>query len=302
MTNWASVHRWLRVVGAITVISAVSTIGLVDSSAQAASKGSVVTVLDGPYGPMLVAGSGPSAGTALYFITSDHGMSFGCTTTKQNVAGQPYVCAGPETDKHAEWPAYTTTATPVAGPGAKQSLLGEVNRAGIGEQVTYDGHPLYLFDDIPGLPSGEAWDEPSLPADHGMWWLLSPNGAALGSEGVLATVTIKGSKYLGAQVVDGGGVVTVPVYSYSGGTSCTAQCSVDFPPLYAQGSPGLAAGLSGTAGLATRADGSQQRTWNGKALYVFGKEGFAIGASGVSVAGNGSGLKEAGGTFALIPA
>jgi predicted lipoprotein with Yx(FWY)xxD motif len=298
----ASVQRWLMMIAAMTVISAASAVSFIDATAQAASKGSVVNVLDGPFGPMLVAGSGPSAGTALYFITSDHGTTFGCTTTKQNVAGMPYVCTGPESAKHAEWPAYTTTATPIAGPGVKQSLLGEVNRAGVGEQVTYNGHPLYLFDEIPGLPTGESWDEPSLPADHGMWWLLSPTGIALGSEGVLSTVTIKGHTYLGAQVFDGGGVITVPVYSYSKGISCTGQCAVNFPPLYAQGSPGLVAGLSGTSGLATRADGSQQRTWNDKALYVFGREAFSIGASGLSVAGSGSGLAESGGTFTLIPA
>jgi predicted lipoprotein with Yx(FWY)xxD motif len=302
MSNWATVQRWVTMVAAIAAISAMSAMSIADSAAQAATKGSVVNVLDGPFGPMLVAGSGSSAGTALYFITSDHGTTFGCTSTKQSVEGQPYVCTGPESSTHADWPAYTTTATPVAGPGVKQALLGEVSRAGIGEQVTYDGHPLYLFDSIPGIPTGENWDEPSIPADHGMWWLVSPAGEALGSEGVLATVTIKGHQYLGTQVIDGGGVITVPVYVYSGGTSCTGQCTVDFPPLYAQGSPGLAAGLSGTAGLITRSDGSQQRTWNGKALYVFGNEGLAIGASGLSVAGNGNGLKESGGAFALVSA
>lgn len=271
-------------------------------AAQGASKGSVVGVLDGPFGPMLVAGSGQSAGTALYFITSDHGTTFGCTSTKQMVAGNPYVCTGAAGSQHADWPAYTTTGTPVAGPGAKQSLLGEVKRAGIGEQVTYDGHPLYLFDSVPGIPTGESWDEPSVPADHGMWWLLSPSGEPVGSEGTLSTVTIKGHAYLGAQVFDAGGVIVVPVYSYSGGTACTAGCAVDFAPLYAQGSPGLSAGLTQEGGVVKRADGSQQRTWNGKALYVFGGEGLAVGHTGVTVAGNGNGVKESGGRFALVAA
>src|SRR5579862_8003945 len=35
-------------------------------AAPASATGSAVGVLNGPYGPMLVAGSGPSAGTALY--------------------------------------------------------------------------------------------------------------------------------------------------------------------------------------------------------------------------------------------
>jgi len=293
---------WSSAVVAIGCI--VSAISFTIPTAQAASsKGSVVGMLDGPFGPMLVADSGSSTGTALYVITSDHGSTFGCTTTKQSVGGQPYVCTGPPTSQHADWPAYTTTGDPVAGPGVKQSLLGEVDRKGVGEQVTYNGHPLYLFDALPGSPSGESWDEPSLPADHGMWWLLSPAGVPVGSEGTLSTVTIKGHSYLAAQVIDGaGGVVVVPLYAYSGGIACTEQCVVAFPPLYAQGSPGIATGLSGTAGVLTRSDGSLQRSWDGKALYVFGDEGLAIGKNGPTAAGNGNGVKESGGTFALIPA
>ena len=92
-------------------------------AASGATSGSVVAVLDGPYGPMLIAGSGPSAGTALYMITSDNGTTFGCTTMKQTILGMPYVCTGPSTSTEAEWPAYTTTGTPVAGPGVNSSLL-----------------------------------------------------------------------------------------------------------------------------------------------------------------------------------
>ncbi len=291
-------------VSLLTVIgvTAISAMNIAVAAAAGTSKGSVVSVLVGPFGPMLVAGSGSSAGTALYIITSDHGGTFGCTTTKQSVAGQPYVCTGPSSSQKADWPAYTTTGAPVAGSGAKQSLLGEVERAGIGEQVTYNGHPLYLFDHIPGIPTGESWDESSIPADHGMWWLLTPSGVPVGSEGVLATVNIKSHTYLGAQVIDGGGVIVVPVYTYSGGTKCAGACAVKFPPLFAQGSPGLATGLTQEAGIATRADGSLQRTWSGKALYVFGDEALAVGATGVTVAGNGNGLKSSGGTFALVPA
>jgi predicted lipoprotein with Yx(FWY)xxD motif len=302
VSYFASRRAWLPTLAAVTIISVISAVSFAIPTAQAAGKGSIVDVLTGPYGPMLVAGSGSSAGTALYVITSDHGSTFGCSTIKQSVAGQPYVCTGPSTSQHADWPAYTTTGAPIAGPGVKQSLLGEVNRKGVGEQVTYNGHPLYLFDEIPGSPSGEGWDEPSLPADRGMWWLLSPNGVPVGSEGTLSTLTIKGHAYLGAQVTDGaGGVLVVPVYSYSG-AACTGQCAVDFPPLYAQGTPGLATGLTGTAGVVTRTDGSQQRSWDGKALYVFGDEGVTVGKTGLTVAGDGNGLKESGGTFALIPA
>jgi predicted lipoprotein with Yx(FWY)xxD motif len=296
----ARAFKWLPMFIAVAVVATFSLVNIAIPAAQAASKASVVGVLNGPFGPMIVAGSGSSAGTALYFITSDHGSTYGCTATKQSVEGQPYVCTGPPSSQHADWPAYTTTRAPIAGPGIKQSLLGEVNRAGIGEQVTYAGHPLYLFDEVPGIPTGENWDEPSIPADHGMWWLLSPSGVPIGSEGVLSTVTIKGHQYLGTQVIDAGGVVVVPVYSYSGGAACTGECAAAFPPLYAQGSPGLTSTLTQKGGLVTRADGSQQRTWDGHALYVFGSEGLSVGATGVNVAGNGNGVKESGGTFTLV--
>ena len=270
------------------------------TAASAASTGSVVATLDGPFGPMLVAGSGPSAGTALYMITSDYGMTFGCTTTKQSIVGSSYRCTGSSNSTTADWPAYTTTGAPVAGPGVNKSLLGEVKRAGVGEQVTYNGHPLYLFDQIPGAPSGENWDEPTLPADHGTWWLVSPRGLPVGSEGVLSTVTINGHRDLGADLIDGGGVVVVPVYSYSGGTACTGECAVEFPPLYAQGRAGLAPGLANRASLVRRADGSLQRTWAGKALYVYGDEGIALSATGISCKGNGNGLKVSGHSFSLV--
>jgi predicted lipoprotein with Yx(FWY)xxD motif len=294
---------WKPFSAAVSVVAAALAVFLVAvPAADGANGGSVVAVISGPYGPMLVAGSGPSAGTALYLITSDHGSSFGCTTTKQSILGSPYICTGPSTSTTAEWPAYTTTAAPVAGKGVDKSLLGEVSRPGIGEQVTYDGHPLYLFDKVPGAPGGENWDEATIPADHGTWWLVSPSGVPLGAEGVMSTVTIGGHAYLGAELIDGGGVFVIPVYSYSHGTSCTGTCAVEFPPLYAQGEPGLTPGLSNKAGIATRADGSKQRTWNGKALYLYGDEGVVPSATGFSFKGNGNGVKVSGGTFSLVPA
>jgi predicted lipoprotein with Yx(FWY)xxD motif len=285
--------------GAALVVPA---IGLAAPAAQGApaAKGSVVAMLDGPYGPMLIAGSGQSAGTALYAITSDTATSFGCSATKKAVLGMPYFCTGPSNDKNGEWPAFTTAGTPVAGPGVAQSMLGEVSRAGVGEQVTYNGHPLYLFDSVPGLPSGEAWDESSIPPDHGVWWLLSPSGVFVGSEGTFTMITIAGKKELAADMIDAGGVLPVPVYSFSKGTACTGACAVDFSPLYAQGSPGLAAGLASRAGLVMRADGTDQRTWGGKALYLYSNEGFAIGPSGVAAKGTGNGVHVAGGTFTLV--
>jgi hypothetical protein len=59
-----------------------------------------------------------------------------------------------ERNRHAERPALTTPAPPVAGPGVDQSLLATVYRE-FGYQVTYAGQPLYLFDQGPGQVTGE---------------------------------------------------------------------------------------------------------------------------------------------------
>ena len=125
------------------------------------------------FGWSLAVGSGPFKGYTLYYITSDHGTSFGCTTGATSTPIGPLTCTGPSNDKNAEWPAITTTGKPVAGPGVHQSLLGRVYRKGVGWQVTYAGHLLYLFDQQAGAVTGEGWFEPGLPPWHGVWWLIS---------------------------------------------------------------------------------------------------------------------------------
>jgi predicted lipoprotein with Yx(FWY)xxD motif len=74
----------------------------------------------------------------------------------------------------AVWPPLTTTATPSAGPGAVQSELGTTRRPGGVLQVTYHGHPLYLFvgDAHVGQTAGEGLNQ-----FGGLWWAVSPAGA-----------------------------------------------------------------------------------------------------------------------------
>lgn len=43
------------------------------------------------------------------------------------------------------WPPLLTKGTPDAGRGVQASLLGTIKRTNGAEQVTYKGHPLYLF-------------------------------------------------------------------------------------------------------------------------------------------------------------
>ena len=43
------------------------------------------------------------------------------------------------------WPPLTTSGRPVAGPGVKSSLLSTIKLPNGRKQVTYAGHPLYLY-------------------------------------------------------------------------------------------------------------------------------------------------------------
>lgn len=69
------------------------------------------------------------------------------------------------------WPPFL--GDPVAGEGADQALLGNAERSNGGIQVTYGGHPLYLYsgDAAPGDTSGHAFND--------VWFLVAPDGEAV---------------------------------------------------------------------------------------------------------------------------
>ena len=76
----------------------------------------------------------------------------------------------------AYWPAVITGAKPRAGVGVRSSLLGVTKRADGRRQVTYAGHPLYLFsgDRKPGQTAGEGL------TDFGATWdAIDPNGQSI---------------------------------------------------------------------------------------------------------------------------
>jgi predicted lipoprotein with Yx(FWY)xxD motif len=76
----------------------------------------------------------------------------------------------------AYWPPLTSDGSPVALSGVNQSLVGTTRRADGSEQVTYAGHPLYLFalDKKPGDTNGEGL------TDFGAGWdALRPGGAKI---------------------------------------------------------------------------------------------------------------------------
>jgi len=70
------------------------------------------------------------------------------------------------------WPPVLTDGGPAAGKGAKEGLLGTTKRRDGKTQVTYNGHPLYYYED----------DRPGTILCHnvnefgGLWLVVTPSG------------------------------------------------------------------------------------------------------------------------------
>lgn len=77
-------------------------------------------------GKILVNGSG----FTLFEFTRDHKHKDSCVT----ISGCDEV-----------WPPFTVTVTPTAGPGVTAKKLSTTTLPGGAKQVTYGGHPLYLY-------------------------------------------------------------------------------------------------------------------------------------------------------------
>ncbi|HEX3334483.1 MAG TPA: hypothetical protein VHS57_09085, partial [Acidimicrobiales bacterium] len=229
-------------------------------------------------------------GTPVYFATIDPptgrvlpGQSYtaGCKTVV--VTGLPQgnlSCTGAETG-NSDWPALTTDAPPVASPGVETNLLGSVYRADLGTyQVTYAGHPLYLF--APGRQNffGANFYETvkPLPPWHTAWYLLSPTGLpATGPATIETEAPQTGTTYSNTElavemlpnVVPGG--VAVSAYAYSGDTSkvskCSNACARLMIPVDTVGAPVIGSGVNASAvGTIRRLDGTEQVTYNGQPL------------------------------------
>lgn len=99
-----------------------------------------------------------SSGRTLYEFTRDRPHSNVCVKIKE--------CP-------AIWPALQSSGKPLAGPGVRSSLLSTIKLPGGSSQVTYAGHPLYLYsgDTGPGQTSyvGET-------AFGGRWYAIDASG------------------------------------------------------------------------------------------------------------------------------
>jgi predicted lipoprotein with Yx(FWY)xxD motif len=97
-------------------------------------------------------------------------------------AGTKSACAG---DCEIAWPPVSADNRPTVGSGLDEAKVGTTSRSDGDAQVTYNGHPLYLFagDRNPGETSGQG-----LNAFGAQWYVASPAGGeiighAVGSNG-----------------------------------------------------------------------------------------------------------------------
>ena len=118
----------------------------------ASGKAATVGVQNTSLGNILVS----SQGRTLYLFSKDSGTMSDCHSA----------CA-------VNWPPLAVTGKPAVGSGATASIVSTTARSNGKTQVTYNGHPVYLFkgDSKPGDTNGEG-----LNAFGGSWFAVSPAG------------------------------------------------------------------------------------------------------------------------------
>ena len=130
------------------------TIGVTAAAALASTNASTLSLRATNVGKALVAPNGRT----LYLFTADKGRKSACYGKCASV-----------------WPPLIA-AHPTVGRGLHASMLGTTKRKDGTLQVTYGGHPLYLFakDTKPGDVRGEG-----IVHFGGSWWLVSATGAEI---------------------------------------------------------------------------------------------------------------------------
>jgi predicted lipoprotein with Yx(FWY)xxD motif len=100
-------------------------------------------------------------GRTLYVFQKDSGTTSTCTGA----------CA-------TFWPPLIAPGAPTSGSGANASLIGTTKRQNGASQVTYNGHPVYLYtgDHNPGDTNGQG-----VVAFGAAWFALSPSGTQVSS-------------------------------------------------------------------------------------------------------------------------
>jgi predicted lipoprotein with Yx(FWY)xxD motif len=145
-----------RALLALTLALGLTAIGYASATALAGGTTTgTVSLRSTKLGSILV----NSKGHTLYLFAKDHGGTSSCTGT----------CA-------KYWPPLVSKAKPTAGQGVKKSLLGTTRRANGAMQVTYNKHPLYMYDDDRRAGQTEGQRELAFGA---RWYVVSAAGRAI---------------------------------------------------------------------------------------------------------------------------
>jgi len=130
--TYASLAGLLAVAASIAAVASAQA-GTVRAHASKIAK---VSVRHTKKGSILVS----SSGFTLYEFTRDHPRQDSCAKIRE--------CLG-------TWPALQSSGKPLAGSGVQSSQLSTITISGGRKQVTYAGHPLYLYsgDEGPGETS-----------------------------------------------------------------------------------------------------------------------------------------------------
>jgi len=142
----------------VLVASAATAAGAQQRSAPAhAARATIVSQRQTSLGKILVS----SSGRTLYEFTRDR--------TNSNMCAPISGCS-------EAWPPLQSAGRPLAGSGVRSSLLSTIRLAGGARQVTYAGHPLYLYsgDSGPGETSYVG-----ARAFGGNWYAINSSGRAL---------------------------------------------------------------------------------------------------------------------------
>lgn len=102
-----------------------------------------------------------ASGFTLYEFTRDHGTTNSCVKIES--------CSG-------SWPALQTSGKPLAGTGVHASMLSSTRLPSGKKQVTYNGHPLYLYAGDTGPAETDYVGE---KAFGGNWYAINASGHAV---------------------------------------------------------------------------------------------------------------------------
>jgi predicted lipoprotein with Yx(FWY)xxD motif len=122
-----------------------------------AASGSSISAASTKLGQVLV----DSRGLTVYLFLADKGTTSNCNSAS---------CV-------QYWPPVLTSGAPQAGTGVDATLLGTTTRTDGTTQVTYAGHPLYLF--LSDMKAGDVTGQ-GVNAFGAPWYVVSPSGMQIG--------------------------------------------------------------------------------------------------------------------------